>query len=300
MYEVINGIRQYPQSFADNVIIGKMNIRHKVFFVSERAGIGASDDNEGTDPSLPLATISQAVTNCTTKRGDYIFVLDFWTEASPPLTINKKDIHLIGMGSGNFDAGNDITTPTNNKSAVYITSDGYDMEFAGFNLSSSGTNGVALQLQEGYRLHLHHLTFGCNIACTTGISGNSFTHSTLHDCLFGTLVAGNSFYTFLNTSIVRNNRFLATSGTCISCPGGSGFLNTIVEGNKFLVDDAAHGDAINLAVAGASGNMIDDNVVMNGNALSDYSYNPYRDIGTTKSHWGRNWRGNEIIEPITV
>lgn len=281
-----------------NAMLGKLNIRNNAYFVSERSGVG-SNDNAGTDPDKPLADLETAYLKCTANRGDYIFVLDFWTATAAPLTINKADIHLIGMGSGNFDAGNDITTSDASTAAVAVGNSGYDFELAGFNLSSSGTSGVCLSLLEGYRLHIHHLTFGVNIAATTGISGNSFTHSTLHDCLFGTLLTGNSFYTFPNTSIIRNNRFMATGGVCISAPGGSNFLATIVEDNRFLVDDGANGDAITVIV-GSSGNMICNNYTMNGMLSAGYAYNPYRDLAAanTSNHWGMNYRGNSLIEPV--
>lgn len=297
-----NGLSIFGDPSIEHRLLGISNIRNKAFFVSERSGVG-SNDNPGTDPRYPVADLETAYGLCTTNLGDYIFVLDFWTATAPPLTINKRDIHLISMGTGNFDNGNDITTSTANKAAVCIEDGGIDFEMAGFNLSSSGTSGVALEMGEAYRAYIHHCTFGCNIAATTGMAamtgGGSFTHSTLENCLFGTLLTGNSIYVSLNTSIIRNNRFLATAGVCISVPSTL-FTNTIIEGNKFLVDDATHGDAINLSTTSASANMIDDNIAMNGNALSDYSYNPYRDVGTTKSHWGRNWRGNELIEPYTV
>jgi len=267
------------------------------FYVDERDG---SDDYNGLSPQTAKETIAAAIGLCTTGQGDYVFALNAWTVPDAPLTISKTDIHLIGIGSGNFDNGNDMTCADNNTSTVLIESAGYDFELAGFNLSSSGTSGVALELGEGYRLHLHHLTFGCNIACTTGISGNSFTHSTISDCLFGTLVAGNSMYTFLNTSIVRNNRFLATAGVCISAPGGSNMLYTIIEDNKFLVDDAANGDAITIPAAGTA-NMIINNYAANGMLNSGYSCNPYRDLAAnTANHWSMNYRGNEVIEPVGV
>jgi len=283
-----------------NRLLGKANIRHNVYFVSARSGVG-DDDNAGTDPDAPLATLEAAYLKCTANRGDYIFALDFWEASAPPLTIAKADIHLIGMGSGNFDAGNDITTDENNTAAVQIEDAGYDFEMAGFNLSSTGTNGVALEMGEGYRLHIHHCTFGCNLACVTGIAamagGGSFTHSTIHDCLFGTLLTGNSMYVPLNTSIVRNNRFLPVGGIAISVPVI--FVNTIVEYNRFIIADSAHGEAISILPAASAGNMLDENVAMKGTG-SSFAKNPFRDTATVKSAWGRNYRGRATITPLTA
>jgi len=76
-------------------------------------------------------------------------------------------------------------------------------------------------------------------------------------------------------------------------------LNTIIEDNRFLVDDAANGDAINISSAGASGNMIINNYAANGMLNTGYSYNPYRDLAAnTANHWGMNYRGNQVIEPV--
>ena len=47
--------------------------------------------------------------------------------------------------------------------------------------------------------------------------------------------------------------------------------------------------------------MVDDNVAMYGMLLNGYTYNPFRDLAAnTVNHWGRNYRGNAVIEPVGV
>lgn len=267
----------------------------KVFYVNCRDGVGL-DTHEGTDPQFPLKTLEAAYLLCTTQKGDWIFAQDFWTASAAPLTIAKSDLHLIALGSGNFDAGNDIEGAA--AAAVEIEDDGVDFELAGFNF---GADDVALTMGEAYRAHIHHCTFGNNLGCVTGmaamVGGGSFTSSSIHDCLFGALLSGTAIIVPINTSMVFDNIFENPNASITPILI---FRNTKILRNLFKVPDSADGEAINQNVAGSFYNLIDNNVAMYGNAQVGYGQNPYRDVGTTKSHWGRNWRGNQLIEPITV
>ena len=69
------------------------------FFVSSTTG---SASNDGTSPQSALATVAQAVTKCTTDKGDVIVVLPGHAEAvtSSSLTLSKAGISVIGLGQG--------------------------------------------------------------------------------------------------------------------------------------------------------------------------------------------------------
>jgi hypothetical protein len=73
----------------------------QVFFVGGDAvayrGIGASDNGPGTSPEQPLKTIAQAITNCTTGRGDTIVLLPGdLADITTALAMSKADVTLTG------------------------------------------------------------------------------------------------------------------------------------------------------------------------------------------------------------
>jgi hypothetical protein len=71
-----------------------------VFFVGGGTvalfGKGASDGNQGLTPEEPLATISQAHTQCVTSRGDTIIVMPGSVSHTAGLTISKNDVTITG------------------------------------------------------------------------------------------------------------------------------------------------------------------------------------------------------------
>jgi len=66
--------------------------------------------------------------------------------------------------------------------------------------------------------------------------------------------------------------------------------------NKFVVPDAANGEAITLA-ANTEGCMVDDNRAMNGGDAA-MTRNPYRDLSGAPAgagnHWGQNFAGAAV------
>ena len=74
----------------------------QVFFVGGDVvayrGKGASDNGPGTSPEQPLKTIAQAITNCTTGRGDTIVLLPGdLADISSALAMSKADVTLTGV-----------------------------------------------------------------------------------------------------------------------------------------------------------------------------------------------------------
>lgn len=60
----------------------------------------ADDNNDGTDPCYPLATISQAITNATDGRGDVVYVAPGTYNPTAAITVDKADIAIIGQPIG--------------------------------------------------------------------------------------------------------------------------------------------------------------------------------------------------------
>jgi hypothetical protein len=70
-----------------------------VFYVDSTTG---SDSDTGTSWALAEITLSAAIGDCTSNKGDIIFVAPSHTEtlAEAQLTINKNGIRIIGIGTG--------------------------------------------------------------------------------------------------------------------------------------------------------------------------------------------------------
>lgn len=72
----------------------------KYFFVSSDTGLAG---NSGADPTVPLATVDQAINKCVASRGDVIIVMPGHTETIASATTMVPDIagvSIIGLGEG--------------------------------------------------------------------------------------------------------------------------------------------------------------------------------------------------------
>lgn len=85
-----------------------------VYFV-DSGHANASNSNSGKKPSQPLATLVQAIANCTASQGDVIVLAAGHTEtviAAGTVTLSKAGITIVGMGRGADRATVDFTTAT--------------------------------------------------------------------------------------------------------------------------------------------------------------------------------------------
>jgi hypothetical protein len=70
------------------------------FYVSSTTG---SSSNTGTDPNVPVATITQALAKCTSTAGDVIVLLQDHAEtltSASAINITKADVTIVGTGVG--------------------------------------------------------------------------------------------------------------------------------------------------------------------------------------------------------
>lgn len=294
MYELLGSQTLMPYDTSK----GRSPMGGKTYFVNNDTNIG-SDSHEGNDPEFPLLTIAAAYAKCENQRNDYIFVQRHSTlPAAITFGGDPSDVHLVSLGSGNWDNGIDLyiegATPI-------ILSGCVDIELAGFNIVTNDDSHPAISIvTSAYRVHIHHCGFGTIYACGGGISGAEFTHSSIDHCIFGTLLEGTAIASEFITSMCLNNLFHTVAGTLgIVHPGVNPCHYSFFLNNMFYVPDSANGEAITLR-AGSVHNVIANNQAMNGNALTDYATNPYRDLNGGNNHWGMNYRGSAVIEPITV
>lgn len=266
------------------------------WYVDCRAG---NNNNEGTDPEWPLADVEAAYAKCIASRGDYIFVQDFWTLTAPPLTIAINDVHLISLGNGNFDNGNDLDGGI---LASIELGECDDFEIAGFNLGNDGSTMALNAIGQNNRAHIHHCTFGWNYSCTDGIAftpGGALIYPSINNNYFGPNFTNIGISAYFNTGLIFNNIFRNPGVGCIAPFAGSFGMG--IFGNQFfspLGDVLAAGWGINLDATHAN-SWVHNNFAMETSNPS--AQNPYADAsgvaGAEANGWCMNYDGNAFRQP---
>lgn len=294
--------------FGENQTWGKLLTKGgmvgKVFYVD---GTNGDDANAGTNPLYPLQTIAAGVTLCTTRKQDYIFVFESYTQETFPLVIDKRDIHLIGLTAGGF-LPRPVLLDGNGEAAIKITATGHSLELSGFRLSSTGGADPGILVDDtvvSWNCHIHNCTFGVIIAAQDGILISGSTADiqgwTIEDCYFGQLLSRDGIRAN-NTSnaLIRNNIFRRYTGigvNIISSDQMGAVLN-----NVFQSDSTTAGFAINLGSLTNNG-MIDGNRAMEDGAAP--GNNPYVDASNASAAslnnaWGLNYKGITATYPDAI
>lgn len=275
-----------------------------------------SDANEGTSFEKPMLTITAALARCVAGRDDYILVHDYWqpTGETWPIAVNKKKVHILGVAQSNFPYP--AVHPSTDVAAFTVHEDGSYSEIGLLSIGGGGSYaGISLgpdsspnTKPEG--VWIHNSQFGHSWFGTPSKGIDSLVYGAtglrVEDCRFlGDLVnAGGSIKDNAidlttqsadheNLQLLRNIfKGVAIAINLYYAKGGE------IRENRFAVPDAQVGEAITLQST-AVGVEVDDNVAMNGMLQSGYTYNPFRDLAAnTINAWGRNYRGNAVIEPI--
>lgn len=282
-----------------------------------------SDSNEGTSFEKPMLTIDGALDRCVAGRSDYILIHDYWRPSgeAAPVVVNKRAVHIMGVALPNLPYP--AIHPLADLPALVLGSAGQYSEIAYLTIGGGDTyGGINIEHYTGQAMQgqvdgvwIHHNTFGhvwfgtpaCGIqklATSTHpshavlIEDNEFLGD-LANCVGA--ITGNAIDLLpavaaraVKNWTIRRNRF---KGCYIGVNAVYGYDLEVSE-NLHIVADAVAGEAITLAstVAGA---MVVDNKAMNGMLNAGYNFNPFRDLATnTVNHWGRNFRGNTVIEPV--
>lgn len=116
--------------FKDGLTVGGMGLnvynKGKTFYVcnstvSAPLGLAGSDNNKGTTPEHPLATIDAAIGKCTANRGDVIVVLPGHAEtvsAAGGITMDVAGVTIVGVGEGDLRPTISFATSTDASIAV--------------------------------------------------------------------------------------------------------------------------------------------------------------------------------------
>lgn len=299
-------------------IIGAFNTMGNVFFVDWWNG----DDTlyDGTLPSLeagtnhgPFKTVAHALTQCANDHDDYIIIVDQWGEATP-VAVSVRGVHIIGLSTNPSRLWpvwpvNDVTGDT---AILTISSPSNMCEIAGLDLGGGAAHaGIENVAGTPMGAYIHHCIFGSFWTGDTpqdGIRiGANATALRVEACKFlGTSINAKGFLArdgirFASAGIsyggdLVDNIFQGLPGIGIDILSHGEAL--VIKRNEFTVPDLANGEAITLVAATVVGVMVDDNHAMNGNAQVGYGFTPYRDLNAPNNHWGRNYRGNAVIEPV--
>jgi len=268
----------------------------KTFYVrSSQITPAGSDDNNGTDPQYPLLKIQTAIDKCVQRRHDYIFVQDSYQEDVVSILINKRNVHLIGLGEGNPLGGRALVDMQGVDACIKTLGTGGSLELAGFRLGSTGEACIEVA-ESSYYNHIHHCAFAQYMAGQDGILSEGAVSATAW------LIDHNIFSTQLTRDCIRladdawtiiaHNIFAGVAGIGIKVTGSFGQII----GNVFfslIASALAEGWAISLG-GGTNGKMIAGN---KASACGDGSgNNPYKDlsntaVGTLKNGWADNFDG---------
>lgn len=273
----------------------------KVFYVNGNRG---SDSASGETPNNPFKTITYALTKCTDRNDDTILVTRDTTEtAGYPVTVNKRDIHILGWDNPTRLAAEKIYFSSS--SAECFSIEAQNVEIAGFDfVATSSYEAITFPTTGIWNCSIHDCNFGMRGALEDGINvpiGVDVPYLTVYDCYFGEScardgirIAGNATRGWLGLP-GHGNIFRDVAYRGIHNLTSGAVLGGICDNVFRLVSDTA-GYAINFAHSGASECMVYNNQAFYGTTA--LSANPYRDLGS--NHWGLNYRQGVSILPATV
>jgi len=267
----------------------------KIFFVD---GASGSDSNPGTDPTSPIQKIETALDLCTDGKHDYIFVVDYWTADTMPITVDKTTVHIIGISNLLYAPMSMAWTamPGGAAANFEFTAASHYCEVAGFQVAGNSSNPGMLCSAGCVGVWIHHNSFGSQVATQDGIlltadmadgmiENNYFGKGLTRD---GIRIAGDATET-----IIRNNLFMRCPGIGINALGAPHWM--MILDNRFILPSDDDGKAITLTNAEYC--YIDGNRAQFGrnDAMGN---NPYVDSsGDDSNSWGLNWKGGASAYP---
>ena len=271
----------------------------RVFYVR----MGASNNNNGIDPSTPFETITYAIGQCQAGRNDYIIVLDAWSEATP-IIINKHRVHVIGFGCD----GMPWVTLTEDGDDDNIFEVGADfVEIAGFDLGGGGTSaGIANLGVTWDMIYIHHCNFGSEYCGDTPLYGilvgNGAKTWKIDSCKFmGTGIGGGNLTSSgIHVDVGLNHQI--SNCLFVGCVSASAAINAdatalSILNNDFVLSTDAAGGAITLVVTSVRC-LVSNNRAAFGEAQAALA-NPYVDasLGADANAWVANYWSEALTPP---
>lgn len=269
-------------------------------------GVTAGNDaNNGRTPATPFLTIQHAINQCVDRNDDFIFCWNTYNQDTFPITLNRSNVHVIGIASPNGQLPA-LEGQADNAAAFTFGIAVEGCEISGFNMSAGAAHACIEFVGGNNQTWVHNCTFG-HYWFGGGQDGILFPSSSY----VGVVIEDNWFYGAngpkgkltrygiagligsIYESTIRNNVFLNIPTCAMFMAGTNGEVdiirNMIGEGADVL------GNAITLGLA-CTGFVVAHNEANFGQILS--TANPYNDMaGATDNHWISNQVGNVIKMP---
>jgi len=302
-----------------------MNSESSVFFVDGTSTVGNdSAANFGQTPDTPLLTITKALSLCTTKKNDYIFILNYPATAPAetwPITLTKERVHIIGTHQGPVPNFKIVAPYATEDTPVFAFTTGAAYCEIGHLImgcgNASSTKG-AIEFQTGglWGNWIHHCGFGLTNRSGTnaahGIYFGGHTSATGGEMLYG-LIEHNTFGALITSHgiyvpatpmagpnavcglVIRNNRFSVVGSGINILLAAADFKSGGIYDNKFVVANTA-GLAIN-AASGVHGTVDGNHAVALGTSvILDAEVYQLGAAGTTLGMgWGVNYQSGTLV-----
>jgi hypothetical protein len=302
----------------DAIMVPGANLADNGLFYVD--GVNGANTNDGLTPGEAFLDITYALSQCTDEHNNYIIVLEYPADGSPPgtetypIAVDIDRVHLIGAAYPHSEGDKFAFLGATDDNEIFSIQ-GKWVEIAYFKLSG-GTNHAAIEFGDTpvncKGAAIHH----CQFSEKTGTVGNAAhgiwmeTNNTLGGnwCY----IAYNKFYPQITSYAIRfesnpaypvihNNWFIKPGDIAIYVNSGGAYGE--ITDNSFSLASDTTGLAITFTAAAVGVPWwIDGNRAHYGS--TPMTQNPYRDIGVIpgplENNWGVNWVGAAPTMPVTV
>jgi hypothetical protein len=311
VYNIAEAVHNWGTEYAIQAGLHKyfpvMSPESHIFFVDGDNGSDSADNN-GQTADTPLLTITAALGKCTTKKNDYIFLLNYYRASGEtwPISITKENVHIIGMASAGCPRV--WVDPPSTTAAFELAQGSAHCEIANIQIGAGATSAC--------------IDLTCNGAWGHWIHHNYFAMKQSMDAKYGILI-GETGYGENIHGLIEHNIFgagITESGICISANGGNSVRGMIIRNNHFTVNSGDHGvDVLNSGADFQEGGIFNNTFEVDGDAADGEAVyfvsgakgnvhgnsawtddgvipenNPFFDAGTTNMSWGANIRGGGV------
>jgi len=282
----------------------------KVFYVDS----GGSNSNSGLLPSDPFATVTYAISKCTTSQGDVVQLLGN-SPSSPtdaglfPIVVDKNNITIRGLLSNGLLSDSGLASDGADEACFEINAHYVTIEDLYLGCQGTGGNTVS-GIIDGHSsvaywgFTLRRCMLGIQGSSKYGIAGKSGIgpYLLIEDCVFGRGKSTNWFTTAAiaipdnaTGGIIRNNYI--TGGTIGISIAGTAVDIRIIDNHIQMYSDGK-GAGITIGSGSGSGIYVAGNHASFGSAADENV--PYVDDNTADANtWGQNWAQEAVQFPTT-
>lgn len=287
-------------------------------------GVNGLNTNDGMGPDTAFLDITFALTQCVAANNDYIFVIEYPADGSPPagetypIAVDVNRVHIIGGAfPGHADSDKFAFLGANTDNEIFNIQAQW-VEIAYLKLSGGVSHGAIEFTGDGPTnkgFAIHHNTInqknGTNGMPAYGIwmetpsNAHSGNWGLIADNYFGQAATSNAIWIDQNPVMlrIRNNQFIYCAAIAINMDGPLAFCEIV--DNRFALGADTTGFAItftaNCNVGHAAGACyIAGNQAHFGPVAM--AQNPYRDLSPAANcqNWGLNYVGAAPTMPVTV